>query len=80
MRGAITLWLFYFILNEYGFTDVWLNPFQYSPEEFIQIFKRRLVDCFIQKVTAEIQSSPLFSSLYIHLIDNFESTFYLYLI
>lgn len=65
------------ILNEYGFTDVWLNPLQYSPKEFVEIFKRRLVDCFIQKVNADIQSSPLLSNLYVHLIDKFEPAFYL---
>ena len=65
------------ILNEYGFSDVWLNPFKYGSREFIQIFRRRLVDCFIQKVNSDIQSSSLLTNLYLHLTDSFAHAFYL---
>ena len=37
------------LLESYGFYHVWLNPTAISnPKEFCRIFKRRLIDCFMQ--------------------------------
>jgi len=65
------------LLNDYGFSDVWANPFKYSLNEFVQIFKRRTIDCFLQKLRADINSSALLNHLYIHLTDSFEPALYL---
>jgi hypothetical protein len=43
----------------------------------VQIFKRRTIDCFLQKLRADINSSALLNHLYIHLTDSFEPALYL---
>ena len=65
------------LLNEFGFSDVWANPFKYSLNDFVQMFKRRTIDCFLQKLRADIVTSALLNHLYIYLTDSFEPAIYL---
>jgi hypothetical protein len=54
------------ILCTTGFGYVWVNPYVIQCNQFVPIFKNRLVDCFIQKWFNDINnSSPL--SLYKHI-------------
>ena len=65
------------LLNEFGFSDVWANPFKYSLNDFVQMFKCRTIDCFLQKLRADIVTSALLNHLYIYLTDSFEPAIYL---
>ena len=38
-----------YLLDEYGFSYVWLNPSSVNINTFPSNFKKRVVDCFIQK-------------------------------
>jgi hypothetical protein len=31
------------ILNEYGFSDVWNNPFQYEAKYLVKLFRQRMI-------------------------------------
>jgi hypothetical protein len=65
------------LLNEYGFSDVWNNPFQYDVNYFVKIFKQRVIDCFLQKLISDISNSPVLSNIYVHLYRSFEMADYL---
>ena len=65
------------LLDDYGFTEVWNNPSQYDAKIFVKLFKQRVIDCFLQKLTSDITNSPLLNSFYIYLYKSFEMANYL---
>ena len=42
------------VLNEYGFNYVWLQPETVNHKHFIELFKQRISDCYVQKWRADI--------------------------
>ena len=45
------------ILNEFGFTNIWIYPGLYDLKHFSYIFKQRLLDCFTQKWHSDLQEN-----------------------
>ena len=42
------------LLYEFGFGDIWINPYSVTPVRFINAFKQRLVDNFVQKWKSDL--------------------------
>ena len=47
------------ILCDYGFNNVWDNPETCYTKAFINIFKQRAIDCFMQEWHTNIETSPV---------------------
>ena len=65
------------LLDEYGFSDVWANPFSSNDKYFVQIFRQRVIDCFLQKLRSDLENNTLLCHLYLHLVSSFEMAPYL---
>ena len=47
------------LLNDFGFSHVFLNPESVLQNTFPYIFKQRVIDCFIQEWRASVEKSPI---------------------
>ena len=64
------------LLDEYGFGYVWLNPLSVNQNNFCKVFKRRVIDCFMQKWHDEVYNCGVLCS-YRHFKNAFEYETYL---
>jgi hypothetical protein len=65
------------LLDEYGFSDIWLNPYHVDPKWFISCFKQRVIDCFCQKWFEDIKKNSVLNTLYVNIKTSFDQAFYL---
>eukprot|EP00745_Piridium_sociabile_P012148 TRINITY_DN18857_c0_g1_i10.p1 TRINITY_DN18857_c0_g1~~TRINITY_DN18857_c0_g1_i10.p1 ORF type:complete len:206 (-),score=0.01 TRINITY_DN18857_c0_g1_i10:531-1148(-) len=49
-------------LDTYGFSDVWLNGGVGNEKAFIQVFKQRLIDCYMQEWSSKLYDSDRYST------------------
>ena len=47
------------LLYEFGFGDIWINPYSVIPVRFITAFKQRLVDNFVQKWKSDLDANSV---------------------
>ena len=47
------------LLYEFGFGDIWINPYSVTPVRFITAFKQRLVDNFVQKWKSDLDANSV---------------------
>lgn len=47
------------MLYEFGFGDIWINPYSITPVLFLNAFKQRLVDYFVQKWKSELDTNSV---------------------
>ena len=64
----VKTWAYYvkYILNEFGFSEVWNFPYRFEVETFLPIFKQRIIDCFKQKWFADIAVNNVLNTLYVY--------------
>lgn len=65
------------LLDMYGFSNVWLNPYNIQISSFIQLFKQRITDAFRQEWFTNINNNRVLSTLYIYLKTSFSYEQYL---
>ena len=65
------------LLDEFGFTYVFDNPKLIDGDTFIEIFKKTVTDCFVQKWYTDVSNNSILSTLYTHLNTNFSFQDYL---
>ena len=65
------------LLFDYGFANVWESPFQYDNNIFINAFKQRIIDSFLQSWYSDVESSSVLSVLYKYIKPEFCYSFYL---
>ena len=64
------------LLEEFGFRQVWSNPSSQVLKTFPNVFKQRLMDCFIQKWHSDLQNNGVLT-LYKHFNVDFSYETYL---
>ena len=64
------------LLEKYGFLNVWLNPSSVNQNQFIAVFKQRLLDEYVQEWRASLNTNDVLI-LYRSVKDNFEMEPYL---
>ncbi|KAL4237739.1 hypothetical protein ACF0H5_002452 [Mactra antiquata] len=65
------------ILDEHGFSHVWISPWLYNENTFIPTFKQKVYDCFLQKWRSDINNSSILNIVYSHLHEQFIMSKYL---
>ena len=58
------------MLFEFGFGNIWHNPYNMNVNVFYNQFKQRLIDCFIQKWKNDLESNQVLN-MYKHLKTDF---------
>jgi hypothetical protein len=65
------------LLDQFGFSDVWINSHNTNPKAFICLFKQRVIDCFQQKWQRDVENNNVLNTLYVHLKPSFGEEPYL---
>ena len=65
------------LLDEYGFSYVFENPHCIHVNNFLQLFKRTVIDCFIQKWYADVSNNCKLNTLYMHIKVDFDIPHYI---
>ena len=47
------------LLEQFGFGHIWLDPYSVSPNDFVSIFKQRLIDDFTQKWRSDLAKNKV---------------------
>ena len=72
-------WVFHVkkLLDDYGFSSVFVNHENINFKLFVNLFKKTVTDCALQKLFGDIEKNEILKSLYIHLKPSFGISDYL---
>ena len=65
------------LLDSHGFSYVFNNPNEINANGFIMIFKKTLIDCYVQTWYTDVANNSILRTLYFYINDNFSKPTYI---